>query len=254
MKKILVLIYVLSFLSFTQSQDANATIINSKTNWVDTTGTIMTEGRATNAINIINANMSSNSTATGLRKLNSDSSGVNGYASYARAQKLIDSLKAYIVATYATITNLSLKLALADTANMLSVYARKVRTINNAPGRSIVSVAAAANGWLVSSANESEVTYSVTISCAVQIGVVTNVEGYVVLEVAATNSVTASDWKEIDRVTNGQNISLALALATTAKVGSGISGIVPNGWYVRIRSVNTSGTPTYVYNSGQETY
>lgn len=126
------------------------------------------------------------------------------------------------------------------------------RSFTNNASRTIQTVAASANGWQISSTRDSHVSYAVTVSCAVQIGVVTNVEGYVAIEVAATNSSTAGDWQEVGRMTNGQNISLALALATTVKVGGMLTGLVPAGFYVRIRSVNTSGTPTFSYISGQE--
>lgn len=126
------------------------------------------------------------------------------------------------------------------------------RSFNNAPGRSIVSVAAAANGFQPSSTRDAIVNYSVTITTSVQIGVVTNVEGYVVLEIAATNSSTAGDWTEIGRITQAQNIGLALALSSAQKGGCKVGGVVPAGYYARLRSVNTVGTPTYAYNSGQE--
>lgn len=127
-------------------------------------------------------------------------------------------------------------------------------SFNNAPARTIQTVAASGNGWRPTGGDTRNyhVSYSVTISCAVQIGVVTNVEGYVVLETATTNSSTAGNWTEIARVTDGNNIALAIALSTTQKVGGNLSAIIPAGSYVRIRSVNVSGTPTYVSNSGQE--
>lgn len=133
-------------------------------------------------------------------------------------------------------------------------YTPPTKTYNFAPARSFVTVAAAANGFQVSSTTESTVTYSATISCAVQIGVATNVEGYVALEISQTNSSTASDWKEVGRITASQNISLALALASTQKSGGCVIGIVPAGYYTRLRSVNVSGAPVYTYNSGQEVY
>lgn len=125
-------------------------------------------------------------------------------------------------------------------------------SFNNAPSHSIVTVAAAANGWQISSTKIATISYSVKIVAVVQIGVVTNVEGYVVLEVAPTNSTTAGDWVEICRTSNGQNISLAIALASTQSTGFSMTGMVPLGYYARLRSVNVSGTPTYSFISGQE--
>lgn len=126
-------------------------------------------------------------------------------------------------------------------------------TINTGISHSIVTVAAAANGFQVSSSKNSRVCYSVKIACAVQIGVATNVEGYIVLETAATNSSTSSDWTEVGRSTNGQNIGLAIALSSTQTTGTQICGEVPAGYYIRLRSVNTSGVPTFTYTSGIET-
>lgn len=124
-------------------------------------------------------------------------------------------------------------------------------SFNNTPGRSIVT-GTGATGFQVSSTRNSMVGYSVTVQAAVQIGVVTNVDGYIVLEIAPTNSATPGDWVEIARVTNSQNIGIALALSSTQKGGGRLGGIVPAGYYAKIRSVNVAGTPTYVYNSGQE--
>lgn len=121
---------------------------------------------------------------------------------------------------------------------------------NNVPSHSIVTTAAAANGWQISSTRNAMATYSVNISTTATIGGAS--DGYVVEEVAATNSTTASDWKEISRSRNGQTISLAIVLQSVQNIGYQLMGIVPAGYYVRIRSVNTSGTPTYTFISGQE--
>lgn len=133
-------------------------------------------------------------------------------------------------------------------------YTPAAKIYNFNVSRSIVTTAGAANGWQVSSTREAHVSYGVTIQCAVQIGLVTNVDGYLVLEMAPTNSTTASDWVEVTRVSASQNIALAIALSSTQKSGGTLSGVVPAGYYTRIRSVTVAGTPTYTYNSGQESY
>lgn len=146
----------------------------------------------------------------------------------------------------------------AGTFKSITVTAKGLATggsnfsFNNAASHSIVTVAAAANGFQISSTKDAFVHYSVKIACAVQIGVTANTEGYVVLEIAATNSSTAGDWTEIGRSPSGQNISLALALASTTTGGGQIAGVIPAGFYARLRSVNVAGTPTYTYLSGQE--
>lgn len=132
------------------------------------------------------------------------------------------------------------------------VTAGTTLSFSNAPVRSIVTVAAAANGWQISASQNSFVTYTVTVTCSVQIGLVTNVEGYVAIERSATNSTTASDWKEVGRVTNGNNIGIALGLSMAQKAGSPLWCGVPAGYWVRLRSVNVAGTPTYSYIGGDE--
>ena len=123
-------------------------------------------------------------------------------------------------------------------------------SFNNSPGRSIVTTAAAANGWQPSSTRASDVSYSCTITTTASIG--GNQEGYIVLEIAATNSTTAGDWVEVNRFGNGQAITLAVALQSVQKITGNLSACVPSGYYARLRSVNVSGTPSYSYVSGQE--
>lgn len=116
--------------------------------------------------------------------------------------------------------------------------------------RSIVTTAAAANGFQLSATKDAQVGYSVTIVSTATIS--GNASGYVVLELAATNSSTASDWSEVGRISNGQSVSLAITLQAVSTGGGQITAYVPAGYYARLRSVNTAGTPTYTFNSGQE--
>lgn len=123
------------------------------------------------------------------------------------------------------------------------------KSFNWTPGRSIVT-GTGATGFQISSTRDSMVTYSAKITTTATIA--GGQEGYVVLEIASTNSATAGDWKEVGRVTNGQALSLALTLQSIQPVSGSLSAIVPAGYYVKIRSVNTTGTPTYSMVSGQE--
>lgn len=134
-----------------------------------------------------------------------------------------------------------------DGANSLSL--RSPSYTNNA-SRTIQTVAGAANGWQLSSTRDATVRYSVTINSTVSLA--GNQTGYVVIEVAATNSSTAGDWQEVGRVASGQSGALVIGLTLNQVGGGQLNADVPAGYYVRIRSVNTAGTPTYTYNSGQE--
>lgn len=137
-----------------------------------------------------------------------------------------------------------------DAGNSIGLRAKSFA--NNQSTKTIQTVAASANGFQVSSTRDAFVSYSVSVTTVVQIGVGTNVSGYIALEVAATNSSTAGDWVEISRSGSGQNIGLALALSSTQVTSGSVSGTVPAGYYARLRSVNSNGTPTYAYLSGQE--
>lgn len=155
------------------------------------------------------------------------------------------------IATYAT--NNSYTLASNDiywpalSPNDVDVF--QTPSYNYTPGRSIVT-GTGATGFQVSSTRRSFVTYSSKIVTTATIA--GGQEGYVVLEIASTNSATAGDWKEVGRVTNGQALSLALTLQSIQPVSAPMSAYVPAGYYVKIRSVNVTGTPAYTMVSGQE--
>lgn len=124
------------------------------------------------------------------------------------------------------------------------------KVYTNNPSHLFVTTAAAANGFQLSSTRESEVRYSCTIVTAATLA--SGAVGTIVLEIAATNSSTASDWKEIGRMTNGQVFSLAVAIGCTQTTASELSARVPAGYYIRLRTISTTGTPTFTLNGGQE--
>lgn len=154
------------------------------------------------------------------------------------------------VSISAATTSTAGSMSAADKTKLDALPAYQVRSFNNTPGRSLVTTAAAANGFQIDSSRDADVTYSITITSASSLS--GGSAGYVVLEIAATNSSTALDWKEISRTGNGQNNALIIGLSLSQVGGGPVSGKVPAGWYARLRTVNTVGTPTYTYNSGQE--
>lgn len=115
--------------------------------------------------------------------------------------------------------------------------------------RSIVT-GTGATGFQISSSRDAEVRYSTTIVTTSSIAGSQN--GTVVLEIAPTNSATATDWSEIGRCTNGTSYTLAIAIQGVSTQACQITGYVPTGYFAKIRSINNSGTPTFTYNSGQE--
>lgn len=127
--------------------------------------------------------------------------------------------------------------------------ASSVPAIINSATRSIVT-GTGATGFQPSATRNTFASYSLTIATTASIG--GNASGTVVLEVAPTNSATAGDWVEIARFTNGQSISLAIALQSVQTLAGQVNGMIPAGYYAKLRSINNSGTPTYSFNSGRE--
>lgn len=123
------------------------------------------------------------------------------------------------------------------------------KSYNYSVSRSIVT-GTGATGFQVDANRDSTVVYNVTIGTTATIG--GNSSGTVVLEIAPTNSSTASDWKEVARLTNGQSITLALTLQSVQTAATPLMTVVPAGYYVKLRSINNTGTPTYTYNTGYE--
>lgn len=138
----------------------------------------------------------------------------------------------------------------ADKTKLDAYPSFTARSFANAPSVTIQTVAASANGNQLSTTQDAHVSYSVTISTTATIGGAST--GYAVLEICSTNSATAGSWLELSRVTNSQTITLAVALQSIQVTGSALVGIVPAGYYRRVRSVQSSGTPTFAYVSGQE--
>lgn len=127
---------------------------------------------------------------------------------------------------------------------------QSVRSTTFGVSRSLVTGTGAV-GFQVSSSQDSMVNYGITMATTATIG--GSASGTVVLEVAPTNSATAGDWKEVARFTNGQSISLAIALQSVQTLAGNLTGIVPAGYYAKLRTINNSGSPTFTYASGQET-
>lgn len=121
---------------------------------------------------------------------------------------------------------------------------------SQAPATHSFTTGTGATGFQVSASHDSEVRYNVTIATTATIA--GGADGTVVLEMAPTNSATAGDWVEVGRFRNGQAISLALTLQSIQTTASQLTAFVPKGYYLKLRTINNVGTPTYTYNSGQE--
>lgn len=132
----------------------------------------------------------------------------------------------------------------------ISAFMPAVLSFNNAPSHTIVTTAAAANGFQLSTTRNASVYYSVNVVTTASIGGAS--DGYIVLEICSTNSAVAANWIEISRTRNGQTITLAVALQSVQSLGSELMNIIPIGYYARLRGVPVSGTPSFSFVSGQE--
>ena len=102
----------------------------------------------------------------------------------------------------------------------------------------------------LSTTHDGTVEYSVDVSCSLSL--TTGATGTVFLEIADDSAFT-TNVQELSRFVNGNTGTLTIGLGLTQNVTGVLSGFVPRGKYVRIRTNNTSGSPTFTYRSGQET-
>lgn len=115
--------------------------------------------------------------------------------------------------------------------------------------RSLVSTTAS-TGFQVSSSRVAIVHYTSTVGTTATIGGAS--AGMIYFETAATNSVTPSDWTIVSQMGNSQTITLAVALQSAQTVTETVAGLIPIGYYARLRTSNVSGTPSFTYVTGQE--
>lgn len=101
----------------------------------------------------------------------------------------------------------------------------------------------------ISTTRDSLVNYSVDISCVLSL--TSGQTGTAFLEIA-TNSGFTTGVQEVCRFVNGNTGTLTIGLNLTQNCTGGLNGFIPAGYFCRIRTANTTGTPTFTYRSGQE--
>lgn len=112
------------------------------------------------------------------------------------------------------------------------------------PARSLNSA------FQVSTTRDALVSYSVEIASVLNFA--TGEQGTVFLEYADDSGHT-TNVKEVGRSVNGNIGTLLLGLNSTQTITATISGFVPAGKYVKLRTQNNTGTPTFTFRSAQET-
>ncbi len=124
------------------------------------------------------------------------------------------------------------------------------QTIANGTSKTLVTSTTGQGGVVLDASKNVMVNYSVSTSTTSTIGGSSSVTLF--LEVAATNSATAGDWTTIASTSNGQTITLAVALQSVQTSVLNFGAVVEAGKYMRIR-YTTTGTASATYSNGQET-
>lgn len=103
--------------------------------------------------------------------------------------------------------------------------------------------------YQVSATRNSLVFYSV--QCTVTASIAGGQNCDVILEIASDSGFTTNvQTVSINGV--GQTYTLAIALQGIQPQTSVLSGFVPAGYYARLRTVQNTGSPTFLYRAGQE--
>jgi len=134
---------------------------------------------------------------------------------------------------------------------VFTVESALISLINSKPdAQSQSSVVRTLNSvFQVSTARAANVRYSVTISNTVSL--TGGAAGLVILEIA-TNTGFTTGVQELGRISNSNTGSLVVGLVLTDAVTLQLNGHIPIGCYVRLRTSNTTGTPVYTFQTGQE--
>lgn len=101
----------------------------------------------------------------------------------------------------------------------------------------------------ISTTRDALVSYSVDIATSVSL--VGGAVGTVFIEYADDSGFT-TNVKEIGRTVNGNTGTLVVGLTLNQIATAQITGIVPLAKYVRLRTANTTGTPTFTFRSAEE--
>jgi hypothetical protein len=118
-------------------------------------------------------------------------------------------------------------------------------------GRSQSSSSRSLNtAFQISSTRDSAAIYSVDISCTSTLA--GGQSGTVFLEMA-TNSGFTTGVQTLSEFTNSNSVSLAIAISVTQiNTACLYTPLIPAGNWVRLRTNNNTGTPTFNFQTGQE--
>lgn len=101
--------------------------------------------------------------------------------------------------------------------------------------------------YQLSSTRPSKIKVSVNISCSLTL--TSGASGEVILEISPNGS---SGWVYAGQISGSNTGSLSIGINTTQITGATIDEDLPAGYYWRLRTNNITGTPTYIFNGGNE--
>lgn len=101
----------------------------------------------------------------------------------------------------------------------------------------------------ISSSQDAEVSYSVDITTALTLS--GGAAGTVYLEYADDSGFT-TNVKEVAHFTTSNTGTLVVGITLNQQATARLGGVIPAGKYVRLRTNNTTGTPTYGTPVGEE--
>lgn len=133
-------------------------------------------------------------------------------------------------------------------------YVRGDGTLATLPVQSVPTQAAATRAlntiFQVSASRPALVSYSVQLT--VTASLTGGQQGDVVLEIASDAAFTTA-VQTVSITGLGQTYSLAVAIQGVQPQTGVVMGVVPAGYYARLRTVSTTGAPVFTYRAGQET-
>lgn len=92
-----------------------------------------------------------------------------------------------------------------------------------------------------------------TTSIATTLSLTGGQTGTVFLEMS-NDSACSAGTQELARFSNANTGTLTIGLNLTQTLAAPIGGFVPSGKWIKLRTANVVGTPTFAFLSGQETF
>lgn len=148
-------------------------------------------------------------------------------------------------------TNNTCNFSLGTIGQVLTMTSSTTMAFQNPSSRSQSAATRPLNTiFQISATRETQVVYSIDITCVSTL--LGGQTGTVFLEISPS-STFASGVQEMCEFTNANSVALAIAITVTQTNTAILSShSIPSGYYVRLRTASTVGTPSFNYKAGQE--